>query len=46
MDPDDFDVYNEIDRVYNDYDSDMEVFGTEVPFGTDESRVGYDEVDF
>ena len=42
MDPDDFDVYDEIDRVYDEYDSDMEVFGTEVSFGTDEFRVPFD----
>ena len=42
MDPEDFNVYDEIDRVFNEYDSDMEVFGTEGSFGTDDSVVGFD----
>lgn len=45
MDPDDFDsVYDEFNRVCDEYDSDMEVIGTRT-FGTDDSEVGYDDVD-
>lgn len=43
MDSEDFDdLYDELNRVFDDYDSDMEVLGTEGSFGTDDAVVDFD----